>query len=316
MVNVMTTKILVTGGAGYIGSVLVPELLHSGYSVTVIDNFMYGQNSLAQVFRNKNFHIINADVRNIQNYESILKTFDVVVPLAAIVGAPACARNPKLATSTNKKAVIDLLDKLSPNQWVIMPTTNSGYGTSKPGEFLDETSPLNPLSLYARDKVQLESTLMQRNKATSFRLATVFGMSPRMRLDLLVNNFVKCAISPGYIVLYEANFRRNYIHVLDVARALLFALQNDQLFQGQVFNVGLSSANLTKLELAEQVKRFFPKFTIIESSTDSDPDKRDYSISNLKLEKTGFQMSLTIEEGIKELAKGLSTLSWERYSNV
>lgn len=312
----MSTRILVTGGAGYIGAVLVPELLHAGYSVTVIDNFMYRQNSLAQSFRNKKFDVIRGDVRDLNVYASLLSKFDIIIPLAAIVGAPACERDPNLATSTNRDAVIALLNRLSSNQWVIMPTTNSGYGTSRPGEYVDENSPLNPLSLYARDKVALENALMQRSSSTSFRLATVFGMSPRMRLDLLVNNFVKCAISPGYIVLYEASFRRNYIHVLDVARAVLFAIQNAGIFQGQVFNVGLSSANLTKLELAHRVKNLFPKFTVLESNTYADPDKRDYSVSNLKLERTGFQANLTIEDGIRELGQGLSTLNWERYSNV
>ena len=309
-------NILVTGGAGYIGSILVPKLLENGYKVTVLDNFMYQQNSLAPYFINKNLHVVNGDVRNIDLVNTLCKKADVIIPLAAIVGAPACNKNPIAATHINKTSVNEMLKNISDNQWVIMPTTNSGYGSSKPGEYLTEQSPLNPLSLYAKDKVELEKNLMLRDASTSFRLATVFGMSPRMRLDLLVNSFVKSAIDPGYVILFEAEFRRNYIHVLDVASAFLFAINNPGKFRGEIFNVGLSSANLTKRELADKVSEQHPKFHVMESEINQDPDKRDYLVSNKKIEETGFQTEVSLETGIKELLSGLKTLKWEFYNNL
>ena len=309
-------SILVSGGAGYIGSILVPKLLESGYKVTVMDNFMYQQNSLAPYFINKNLTVVNGDVRNMELVNTLAKKSDIIIPLAAIVGAPACSKDPISATAINKKSVIDMLKNISHEQWVIMPTTNSGYGASKPGEYLTESSSLNPLSLYAKDKVDLEKELMLRKESTSFRLATVFGMSPRMRLDLLVNSFVKNAIDPGYIILFEAEFRRNYIHVLDVANAFLFAINNPDKFRGEIFNVGLSSANLTKRELANKVFEQYPKFHIMESEINQDPDKRDYLVSNEKIEETGFNPQVTLETGIKELLAGLRTLKWELYNNL
>lgn len=309
-------NIFVSGGAGYIGSVLVPKLLESGYKVTVLDNFMYQQNSLAPHFINKNLTVVNGDVRNIDLVNTLAKKADIIMPLAAIVGAPACNKDPISATAVNKHSVVDMLKNISDNQWVIMPTTNSGYGASKPGEYLTELSPLNPLSLYAKDKVELEKKLMLRKESTSFRLATVFGMSPRMRLDLLVNSFVKSAIDPGYVILFEAEFRRNYIHVLDVASAFLFAINNPDKFRGEIFNVGLSSANLTKRELANKVFEQYPTFHIMESEINQDPDKRDYLVSNKKIEETGFNTQVTLEAGIKELLSGLRTLKWEIYNNL
>ena len=309
-------NILVTGGAGYIGSILVPKLLESGYKVTVLDNFMYTQNSLAPHFINKNLYVVNGDVRNIDLVNTLTKKADIIIPLAAIVGAPACNKDPISATHINQTSINEMLKNISNNQWVIMPTTNSGYGASKPGEYLTEQSPLNPLSLYAKDKVEVEKNLMLRDTATSLRLATVFGMSPRMRLDLLVNSFVKSAINPGYLILFEAEFRRNYIHVIDVARAFLFAINNPDKFCGQIFNVGLSTANLTKRELANKVLEQYPQFYVVEAEINQDPDKRDYLVSNEKIEKTGFKTEVTLETGIKELLSGLRTLKWESYNNL
>jgi len=309
-------NILVTGGAGYIGSILVPKLLESGYKVTVLDNFMYTQNSLAPHFINKNLYVVNGDVRNIDLVNTLTKKADIIIPLAAIVGAPACNKDPISATHINQTSINEMLKNISNNQWVIMPTTNSGYGASKPGEYLTEQSPLNPLSLYAKGKVEVEKNLMLRDKSTSLRLATVFGMSPRMRLDLLVNSFVKSAINPGYLILFEAEFRRNYIHVIDVARAFLFTINNPDKFCAQIFNVGLSTANLTKRELANKVLEQYPQFYVVEAEINQDPDKRDYLVSNEKIEKTGFKTEVTLETGIKELLSGLRTLKWESYNNL
>lgn len=305
-----------SGGAGYIGSILVPKLLDRKYHVTILDNFMYGQNSIAPLFINKNLNVVNGDVRDLDLVKSLTKNADILIPLAAIVGAPACDRDPFSARHINKLSVIDMLKNISNDQWVIMPTTNSGYGASKPGEYLTELSSLNPLSLYAKDKVELETELMKRKASTSFRLATVFGMSPRMRLDLLVNSFVKSAINPGYLILFEPEFRRNYIHVQDVADAFLYAISQSKVFQSQIFNVGLSSANLTKRELANKIIEQHPGFRVMESDISRDPDKRDYLVSNQKLESAGFNPKVSLEEGIRELLSGLRTLKWEMYSNV
>jgi nucleoside-diphosphate-sugar epimerase len=308
--------VLVTGGAGYIGSVMVPLLLKNGIKVTVVDNFMYNQNSLASNFINPNFTAIKADVRDTELIKNATKSADIIIPLAAIVGAPACLKDPQSSTAINKIAIIDMLKNLSKDQWVIMPTTNSGYGSSNKDEFLTEKSRLNPLSLYAKDKVEIEEILMSTATATSLRLATVFGMSPRMRLDLLVNSFVKSAINPGYIVLFESHFRRNYIHLFDVANAFLYAINNSKVFKGEIFNLGLSSANLTKLELANKILEQSPNFCIVESDIGNDPDQRDYLVSNEKIEKTGFKTQITLENGIKELMEGIKTLKWESYDNL
>ncbi len=309
-------KIFVSGGAGYIGSILVSKLLEKKYHVTVLDNFMYHQNSIAPLFINKNLNVVNGDVRNLDLVKSLTKSADILIPLAAIVGAPACDKDSFSARHINKLSVIDMLKNISNDQWVIMPTTNSGYGASKPGEYLTELSSLNPLSLYARDKVELETELMKRKASTSFRLATVFGMSPRMRLDLLVNSFVKSAINPGYLILFEPEFRRNYIHIQDVADAFLYAISQPKVFQSQIFNVGLSSANLTKRELANKIIEQHPEFRVMVSDISKDPDKRDYLVSNQKLESAGFNPKVSLEEGIRELLSGLRTLKWEIYSNV
>jgi nucleoside-diphosphate-sugar epimerase len=309
-------RILVTGGAGYIGSVLVPKLLSEGYHVTVVDNFMYRQNSLAGISREKNFELVFGDVRDNSLMKKHLSESDVVIPLAAIVGAPACDKDPFQAESINKNSILGMLKELSSDQRIIMPTTNSAYGSGDENNYCDEESPLNPLSLYARDKVIVENELMTHNNATSFRLATVFGISPRMRLDLLVNNFAYRAVTDGFIVVFEGHFKRNYIHVMDVANAFLLALDKPDVFTGNIFNVGLSDANISKIELCKKIKEIIPGFTFLESELGKDPDQRNYVVSNEKIEKVGFAPSNSLEMGLRELIKFIPMFSQKLYSNI
>lgn len=310
------TKILITGGAGYIGSVLVPDLLSRGYDVTVIDNYMYKQTSLSAFVRHENLSLVFGDVRNESLMKKEISRADVVIPLAAIVGAPACDRDPSAAKTINRDSILWLFNQLSPNQRVIMPTTNSAYGSGDEKNFCDETSPLNPLSIYARDKVTVESALMELPNATSFRLATVFGISPRMRLDLLVNNFTFRAITDGFVVVFEGHFKRNYIHLLDVVQAFNLALDNESAFKGEIFNVGLSEANISKVELCEKIREVIPGFTFLEASFGKDPDQRNYIVSNEKIESRGFRPEFSLERGLKELVKGLGMFNFKPFSNV
>jgi nucleoside-diphosphate-sugar epimerase len=309
-------KILVTGGAGYIGSVLVPNLLSQGHKVTVIDNFMYKQTSLASSIRNENLTLVFGDVRDEALMIQHLTNADVVIPLAAIVGAPACDSDPVAAQSINKESILWLLKKLSKDQRIIMPTTNSAYGSGDKNNFCDETSPLNPLSLYARDKVAVEKELMQHPSATSFRLATVFGISPRMRMDLLVNNFTYRAITDGFVVVFEGHFKRNYIHVLDVVQAFNLAIANEKDFGGEIFNVGLSEANISKIELCREIQSILPSFTYLEAALGKDPDQRNYVVSNEKIEKFGFKPSVSLENGLQELVKGLKMFNHKPFTNI
>ncbi len=312
----MIQRILLTGGAGYIGSILLPELLNLGHKVTVIDNFMYKQTSLAGIARHKNLELVFGDVRNETLMKSLTTKADVVIPLAAIVGAPACDLDPIVAKSINLDSILWLFNQLSPNQQVIMPTTNSAYGSGGENNFCDENSSLNPLSLYAKDKVLVEKELMSLPNATSFRLATVFGLSPRMRLDLLVNNFVYRAITDGFIVLSEGHFKRNYIHVLDVSAAFQLALKNPKDFTGQIFNVGLSDANISKIELCIEIQKELPNFTFFQAPLGKDPDQRNYIVSNEKIESRGFKPRVTLQQGISELCKGLPMFNQKLFSNI
>lgn len=309
-------NILVTGGGGYIGSVLVPSLLSQGHSVTVIDNFMYKQTSLASSIRNEKLTLVFGDVRAETLMKKHLAKADVVIPLAAIVGAPACDLDPIAAQSINKDSILWLIKHLSPNQRIIMPTTNSAYGSGDKNNFCDENSPLNPLSLYARDKVTVEKALMELPNATSFRLATVFGISPRMRLDLLVNNFTYRAVSDGFVIVFEGHFKRNYVHVLDVIQAFSLALDNEKDFKGEIFNVGLSEANISKIDLCREIQSIIPAFTYMEAALGKDPDQRNYVVSNEKIEKLGFKPSVMLRSGLEELVKGLKMFNQKPFSNI
>jgi nucleoside-diphosphate-sugar epimerase len=311
------TKVLVTGGAGYLGSILVPALLDRGFAVTVVDNFMYGQDSLAAVCYRPEFSLVRGDVRSLETMKPLLKDADVIIPLAALVGAPLCDRDPLAATSTNLKAIVDMLDLLSSSQRVLLPITNSGYGVGEPGKFCTEETPIRPVSLYGRDKVEVERILLDRHKsALSFRLATVFGVSPRMRLDLLVNDFTYRAVTDRFIVLFESHFKRNFIHVRDVARVFLHGIDHFDTMNGQIYNVGLSDANLSKLELCEKIREHVPSFVIHESNIGRDPDKRDYIVSNEKIERTGYKPVFSLDAGIRELIKGFAMIRNTKYANV
>jgi nucleoside-diphosphate-sugar epimerase len=300
-------KILITGGAGYLGSVLVDRLLDSGHEVTVLDNLMYNQTSLIHYSYNKRFDFIYGDVRDNDLLEKLVPNFNVIIPLAAIVGFPACDRDKDLATAVNYTHVKTICDLVSGSDIkVIYPNTNSGYGIGENNECTEE-SPLNPISHYGVTKVKAEREVLNIG-GISIRLATVFGSSPRMRMDLLVNEFVYKALTDKYITIFEKNFKRNYIHIRDVAKTFEYMIENYEKFQGEVFNVGLTSANLTKAQLVEKIKEFVPDFAITYSDFYQDPDKRDYLVSNAKLESTGWNPDWSLDDGIEELIKTYTIL--------
>ena len=305
-------NVLVTGGAGYIGSVLVSKLLSRGFNVTVLDNLMYNQTSLNHVCHNKNFRFYRGDVRVRGDILPILKQADAIIPLAALVGAPLCDRDPINATTTNKDAIFMMMDYISKDQLVIMPTTNSAYGS---GDNCTEESELKPISRYAIDKVEVEKRLMDHTNAISLRLATVFGMSPRMRSDLLVNDMTYRAVKDNFVVLFESHFKRNYIHVRDVVDAFNWSLYNSDM-RGQIYNVGLSSANVSKRELCETIKKYIPRFEIIDAPIGADKDQRNYIVSNAKIEALGFKPKHSLDDGIQELIKGFSMMRTFQYGNV
>ena len=309
-------SILVTGGAGYIGSVLVPTLISEGYRVTVIDNLMHGQTSLLDCCANPNFDFIKGDISDYPLMNKILPKFDIIIPLAAIVGAPACKSNPTAARLVNYDAQMNIVNSTSLSQRIMFPTTNSGYGIGEKDRYCTEESPLKPISEYGRAKVNIERALLDKGNAITFRLATVFGMSPRMRMDLLVNDFTYKALKDKSIILFEEHFRRNYIHIRDVTNAFLFGIEKFDQMKGEPFNVGLSSANLTKRELCEKIKLFVPDFYIHSAAIGEDPDKRDYLVSNEKIESLGWSPDHSLEMGIQELLKGYKILKPNRFANV
>ena len=309
-------NVLVTGGAGYIGSILTEFLLELGFNVTVLDNFMYKQASLNHLCHNPRFNVVNGDIRNLAHIQPLLKDADVIIPLAALVGAPLCNKDVVGADTTNKEAVFMMLDKISKEQRIIMPTTNSAYGSGDDDNLCTEESPLNPISKYAIDKVAVEEMFMQRENSISYRLATVFGMSPRMRTDLLVNDLTYRAVNDGYVVIFEGHFKRNYIHVRDVCDAFIHAIYNFNTMKGQIYNVGLSSANVSKLELCEIIKKHVPGFSIVEGEIKKDPDQRNYIVSNAKLEATGFEPMYDLDSGIMELLTGYRMIKNNIYGNV
>lgn len=309
-------KILVTGAAGYIGSVLVPILLKAGYEVIALDNFMYGQASLLDCCYDKKLTIVRGDARDKELISKQFKDADAVFPLACIVGAPACNRDPATATTTNLDAIKTILELRSKNQVIIFPTTNSGYGIGQEGIYCTEETPLNPISLYARLKVEIEKILLDADNCITLRLATVFGISPRMRLDLLVNDFTYRAITDRFLVLFEAHFKRNYIHLRDVAKAFIHCLNNFDTMKNEPYNVGLSEANLSKWELCQEIQRQVPEFYFVESKIGEDPDKRNYIVSNAKIERTGFTPDVSLQDGIAELIKGYQVIRRNQFANV
>lgn len=310
-------KIFVTGGAGYIGSILAPTLLAKGHEVTVLDSLLYGQYPLLECCSTPGFEFIKGDICDASLMSTLLPRFDVIIPLAAIVGAPACKMNPVMAKIVNLEANMkNIVEKVSRNQMVIFPTTNSGYGVGAQDAYCTEESPLNPISDYGKAKVEVERAFLDRGNAISFRLATVFGISPRMRLDLLVNDFTYRAFKDRFIILFEEHFRRNYIHIRDVAKAFIHGINNYDTMKGQPYNVGLSSANLTKRQLCEKIKKYVPDFFIYAAPVGEDPDKRDYIVSNEKIEATGWSPDFTLDMGIVELLKGYQILSNNKFANA
>jgi len=309
-------NVLITGGAGYIGSVLVPGLLQAGHSVQVLDTFLFGQATLLECCRFDTFSVHRGDCRDEATLKPLLAKADVIIPLAALVGAPMCKLDKLAAQSTNSDAVQLLCKLASPEQRILIPVTNSGYGIGEKGKFCTEETPLRPISLYGTSKCEAEAAVLERENGLSFRLATVFGASPRMRLDLLVNDFVHRAVNDRAVVIFEGHFKRNYIHIRDVSKVFLHAVENFEAMKGRPYNVGLDNANLSKLELCAKIQEFLPQFVFLEAPIGEDPDKRDYVVSNARIASTGFVPEWSLDRGIQELIKVYTIIRNSRYSNV
>jgi nucleoside-diphosphate-sugar epimerase len=309
-------KILVTGGAGYIGSMLAPDLLARGHQVTVLDNLLFDQHSLLECCADDKFQFVRGDCRDEALLKRLLKDADAIIPLAALVGMPISQRDPVAAKTTNQDAVELLCRLASKSQRIVFPTTNSGYGIGDKDAMCTEDSPLKPLSLYGTTKVAAEKAVLERENGLTFRLATVFGLSPRMRLDLLVNDFVYRAVHDRAVVVFEGHFRRNFIHIRDVVRLFSHALDNFEAMKGRAYNAGLDDANLSKLQLCAEIKKQLPGFIYLEAPIGEDPDKRDYIVSNARLAKAGFKAQVTLQQGIKELIKGCAILRQSVHGNV
>lgn len=310
------TRVLVTGGAGYLGAVLSERLLEVGYRVTVVDNLLFNQQSLFHLFSKPEFSFVRGDVRDQDLMQSLISKSDVLIPLAALVGAPACDNDPWFAESVNFGAIEALNKMRDPEQLVVFPTTNSGYGTKSGETFCTEDAALEPISLYGKTKVRAEAELLNSKNTITLRLATVFGMSSRMRTDLIVNHFVLAAIKDRYLVIFEKDFKRNYIHIRDVADCIVHCIDNASRMVGKPYNVGLDRANLSKEELANKVREYLPHFYIHFAPIGSDPDKRNYIVSNQRLRDAGFEANRSLDEGIQELIKGYEALGRTNYSNV
>lgn len=309
-------NILITGGAGYIGSVLVPELLKKGHTVQVVDSFLYKQNSLIECCGNKNFSIVNADARNEEVIKKCIADKDFIFPLAALVGFPICDKDTVAATTTNLEAVKLILKLCSPEQKIIFPCTNSGYGLGLGQEYCTEESPINPISLYGKTKMAAEKAVLEAGNSLTFRFATLFGASPRMRTDLLVNDFVYRAVFDRSLIVFEGKFMRNYLHVKDAAGAFIFGMEHFEEMKGRQYNCGLSNANLSKLELCEKIKEHIPQFMYLEAPVGTDPDKRNYLVSNERLESMGWKPQYSLDDGIEELIKVYSIIKNNIYGNV
>ena len=301
-------KILITGAAGYIGSMLTTKLVELGFNVLAVDLLKYDKNSLSHLFYYNNFSFLKADITKPKVVKKIIKNADFIIPLAALVGAPLCEKYKAQAKKVNVSSIKLILRFIKQNQKIIYPTTNSGYGVGEKNKYCDENSPLRPISLYGVTKAEAERLILNHKNSICFRLATVFGFSYRMRTDLLVNNFVEKAVRKKILEIFEPNFRRNFIHIRDVSSAIIFAINNFNKLKNNVFNLGLSSANLTKLALAKKIKKYYKNVKIVIIKNASDPDKRDYFVSNKKIEKSGFKPSISLDIGIKELLKLFSTV--------
>ncbi len=309
-------NILITGGAGYIGSVLAPTLLSLGHEVTVLDNFYFGQNSLMDACQYEKFQVVRGDARDEALMKQLVSKADLIIPLAALVGVPLCNQDQVGTQTINFDAIAMLCRLASKSQRIIMPVTNSGYGVGEKGKFCTEDTPLRPISTYGITKVKAEEVVLQRENSISFRLATVFGLSPRMRMDLLVNDFVYRAVHDRAVLIFEGHFKRNYIHIRDVVRVFIHGINNFEKMKGKPYNAGLEEANLSKLELCAVIKKHLPKFVYVEAPIGEDPDKRDYIVSNQRLLGTGFQTEWNLDRGIVELIKGFTILRNSIYSNV
>jgi nucleoside-diphosphate-sugar epimerase len=312
----MTERVLITGAAGYLGSILVPALLESGRQVTALDTFSRNDTTLAAHVANPDFEPIRGDARDKDLVRGLVKSADIVIPLAALVGAPRCAQDPINARTTNVDAIRMLIDNMAPDQRVVYPTTNSGYGIGQKSVMCTEETPLNPISLYGTTKAEAEAAILDRGNGISLRLATVFGMAPRVRLDLLVNDFTYRAVIDRAVIVFEGDAKRNYIHVRDVTKAFLHALDHYESMVDNIYNVGLSSANLSKLELCAKIQQYVPTFVYLTAPIGEDPDKRDYIVSNAKIEATGWQPDHTLDMGIQELIRGYRMIRNARFGNV
>ena len=309
-------KILITGGAGYIGSVLVPSLLAENHDVTVVDSFLYQQNPLLDCCVNPRLQIIRGDARDERLMGGLLPKFDAILPLACLTGAPLCDKDPWAARGTNHDAVRWLAENKSRQQMLIFPSTNSGYGVGESGLECTEDTPLRPVSLYGRLKVDLEKYLLDRGDCVTFRFATLFGSAPRMRLDLLVNDFTYRAVTDRFVILFEPHFKRNYLHVRDGAGAFRHALKHYETMQGRPYNVGLSDANISKWELCEVIRQYVPNFTFMVAEVGKDPDQRNYIVSNQRIESTGYRTTIGLHAGIQELLRAYQVIRRQQFSNV